>query len=244
MPADSLVIVSDAHLESAPTAIDAALFSFLDRVPALGDALLINGDLFHFWFAYRRAIPRHAFPVAARIAAVARTVPVMIVGGNHDRWGDAFWGEQPGVTFGARELPFSVGGRRGLAIHGDGLNHGWGPRRLAQRIVSHRATSALYRLIHPDLGLPLADVAAPLLGGPPATGERRRRHTADQRSWAERALERDPTLDLLVMGHTHEPALLRRPDGREYVNPGAWAEGYRYAVSTASGTTLHSMDGD
>jgi hypothetical protein len=53
-----VVVVADAHLGQVPPATAAAFHAFLDAVPTLGDALLINGDLFDFWFEYKRVIPR------------------------------------------------------------------------------------------------------------------------------------------------------------------------------------------
>src|SRR5688500_11757620 len=85
-----LVIVSDAHPRRA---VEAALLAFLERVPDLGDALLVNGDLFDFWFEYRRVIPRTGFRVAAALAALRKRVPIVMIGGNHDRWGGDFWRE-------------------------------------------------------------------------------------------------------------------------------------------------------
>ena len=230
VPGQTLVIVSDAHIGAAPAQVEAALLDFLDAVPSLGDSLLINGDLFQFWFAYRQVIPRRGFTVAARVAAVARRIPVAIVGGNHDRWGDAFWAEQPGIRYDRHALRFEAGGRRVFAVHGDGLPPRRGFRPLLQRIVGHPVTSLTYRWLHPDLGVPLANAAAPFLGGGPATAAQRDRRAEEQRRWAEAAIQGDASADLLVMGHTHVPALAEVAPGRTYLNPGAWIDGLRYAV--------------
>ncbi len=61
---------------------------------------------------------------------------------------------------------------------------------------------------------------------------------AKQQAWAERKLAEEPTLGLVVMGHTHRPALIDTSDGRQYLNPGAWMDGFRYAVATETGATL------
>ena len=68
----TLVVVSDAHLGVTPPAVEAALLAFLDAVPTLGDCLLINGDLFDFWFAYSRVIPRRGFHVRRGARAAPR----------------------------------------------------------------------------------------------------------------------------------------------------------------------------
>ena len=45
-------------------------------------------------------------------------------------------------------------------------------------------------------------------------------------------MQRRRDLGLVILAHTHRPALERLPDGRAYLNPGAWLDGYRYAVVT------------
>ena len=241
VPGHTLVILSDAHVGAAPPAVERALLAFLDAVPSLGDCLLLNGDMFQFWFAYRQVIPRRAFPVAARIAAVARALPVMIVGGNHDRWGDDFWGEQPGIRYHPRALRFEAAGRSVHAVHGDGMPPRPGFRAGLQRVVNHPLTSLAYRWVHPDLGVRLANGAGPLLGGPPAGPAERAARAAAQRQWAERQLLDDPSADLLVMGHTHAPALVETALNRTYLNPGAWIDGLRYATVTGPEAELRSF---
>ena len=121
MPIERLVIVGDAHLGDVPPAIEEAFLAFLDQVPSLGDGLLLNGDLFAFWFAYRRAIPRAGMRVLTRLAALARTLPTAMTGGNHDRWGDTFWEQELGIQFSPDELRIPLTGGTALAIDGDGI---------------------------------------------------------------------------------------------------------------------------
>jgi UDP-2,3-diacylglucosamine pyrophosphatase LpxH len=42
------------------------------------------------------------------------------------------------------------------------------------------------------------------------------------------------------MGHTHRPVLTEPTPGRQYVNPGAWMDGYRYAVISETGAELRT----
>ena len=117
----TLVIVSDAHLGVAAPGTEQALLEFLDAVPTLGDCLLINGDLFDFWFTYSRVIPRRGFHVAAALAGLRRRVPIVMVGGNHDRWDRDFWARDLGLSFSPHRATFEIGRRTVTAIHGDGL---------------------------------------------------------------------------------------------------------------------------
>lgn len=243
MPIQQLVILSDAHLGAVPVSVEETLLRFLDAVPDLGDGLLLNGDLFGFWFAYRQAIPRSGLRVLARIAALARKLPVLMTGGNHDRWGGSFWEPEFGIRFGTRELRFELGGRSALALHGDGLAEPSWRTALKHRLVSHPVVSLGFRLLPADLGFRLAG----LWNGPLERTDRavrlESRAAALQRAWAEGRLRQEPDLALLVMGHTHRAVSLEPEPGRRYLNPGAWLDGHRYAVATPASVELRQYPG-
>jgi UDP-2,3-diacylglucosamine hydrolase len=234
----SLVVVSDAHLGATPPAVEEALLAFLERVPEDGDCLLINGDLFDFWYSYSRVIPRRGFHVVAALARLSRRMPVLMVGGNHDRWGGDFWQRDLGVRFDPRRLDFQIGTRRVAALHGDGLSETSRLAALLHRTINHPVTSTVYRVLHPELGLRLVDLLSPHLGDHTHDEARLALAAARQRAWAERLVEREPHLGLVVMGHTHQPSTARLTGGAEYLNPGAWFDGYRYAVASEAGVEL------
>ncbi len=234
----ALVVVSDAHLGIAPAAVEEGLLSFLEAVPDLGDSLLVNGDLFDFWFAYSRVIPRRGFRVAAALAQLRRRVPIVMVGGNHDRWGGDFWDREIGIRFEPHRARFEIGRRRVEAIHGDGLTEPGRRARALHRAINHPVTAAVYRTLHPELGLRLVDVLSPHLGDHSATPDRLAEAAARQGRWAAQHLAAEPSLGLVIMGHTHLPALEEPAAGRQYLNPGAWFDGFRYAVASETGADL------
>jgi UDP-2,3-diacylglucosamine hydrolase len=242
MPIERLVVVADAHLGAVPAAVEAALLRFLDEVPQLGDGLLLNGDLFGFWFSFRRAIPRAGLRVVTRLAALARRMPVLMTGGNHDRWGESFWEPELDIRFSARALEFPLGAGKVLALHGDGLAEPTWQLALKHRVIGHPITSAGFRALPAELGFWLAGRMG---------GEARSDHTdqlqtaaaALQQRWAEERLRDEADGTLLVMGHTHRAAASEPAPRRRYLNPGAWLDGYRYAIVTDSTLTLMQYPG-
>src|SRR5205807_2570431 len=82
------------------------------------DALLINGDLFDFWFEYRPVIPRRHFGTMAKLQSVrARDVAGTLAGGNHDRWGGEFHTKDVSIAFHAGQAETDVPGRRPFVAH-------------------------------------------------------------------------------------------------------------------------------
>lgn len=242
MPIQQLVVVADAHLGAVPAAVEENLLHFLDEVPSLGDGLLVNGDLFGFWFGFRRAIPRTGLRVVTRLAALARRLPVYLTGGNHDRWGEAVW-EELGIHFAKSELNFSLGtGGSVLALHGDGLREPTRRLALRHRLVSHPIVSAGYRILPADLGFRLMTRFG-VARRTPESEAMEARAAALQLEWARERLEHAEPGSLLVMGHTHVPRAEQLLPGRRYLNPGAWLAGGCYAVATETSLSLRRFPG-
>ncbi|HEY8257845.1 MAG TPA: UDP-2,3-diacylglucosamine diphosphatase [Gemmatimonadales bacterium] len=237
----ALVVVSDAHLGATPPSVEETFLAFLDAVPTLGDSLLINGDLFDFWFSYTRVIPRRGFRVAAALARLSARLPVAMVGGNHDRWGGDFWTAEAGLRFDPHRLTFDIAARRVAAIHGDGLTESRFRASALHRLINHPVTAAVYRWIHPEIGLRLVDSLSPHLGDQTLEEAKLRDASVRQRVWAARLLEAEPELGAVIMGHTHRAEIAELHPGRLYVNPGAWFDGFRYALLTETGAELRQF---
>jgi UDP-2,3-diacylglucosamine hydrolase len=238
VPAQRLLVIADAHIGSAPKANEAALLRFLRQAPGMGDALLVAGDLFEFWFGWRRVIPRRGFAVAAALAEAAARMPVSMVGGNHDRWGRPGWTDDAGITWSRGQLDLQLGEKRLLALHGDGVAERAGRISWSHRIVGHPLTAATFGLLHPDLGTWLVDRLSPWLGELHSTPAQKAASAARQLDYARQRLATEPDPWMLVMGHTHLAAFEELSPGRYYLNPGPWIGEQCYAVVTADGARL------
>ena len=242
MHSPRLVILADAHLGAAPAADEDAMLRFLDTVPRPGDTLLLAGDIFDFWFSYRRLIPRRNFRVTAALTTLARRLPVTMIGGNHDRWGDSFWRDDAGISFEPHRLQFTVGDRQVLAINGDGLHEERPGAAWMHKATSSPLVIRAFRALHPDMGFWIADKMGHNLdygvSHPDAVAAAAER----QQRWALEQLRADPALGAIVMGHTHREAAVEATPGRWYINPGSWLEGHRYAMLDESGAHLLHFD--
>lgn len=242
--ASRVVVVADAHLGQVPAATREAFHAFLDAVPSLGESLLINGDLFDFWCEYGAVIPRKHFSTVARLEALrARGIPITFVGGNHDRWGGDFFTRDLGIAYHASDVDTDLAGRRAWVAHGDGLTKQHWSADLLHHVLKHRVTVATFRALHPALGFWLADRLSVALADNTKDVAVLERAQAAQAAYARELLARRPEVELVVLAHTHRPALERLHDGRVYLNPGAWLDGRRYAVVTHETVALEQFAG-
>ncbi|NIN11589.1 MAG: hypothetical protein GTN62_08810 [Gemmatimonadales bacterium] len=238
-----VIVVSDAHLGFAPESVTRAFHCFLEAVPSLGDHLVVNGDLFEFWFEYRAVIPRAAFSTLEALAAVRRTgVRITVTGGNHDRWGGEFWRRDLGAEFHEEVVDLDLAGFKALVSHGDGVGDEPGGARLMHAVTRHPLTARVFRWIHPDVGLALVRRMSPFMAGKTRDQAVIQRFAEQQADYARRLLARRPDLDLVVLGHTHRSALIPVGERRWYLNPGAWMDGYCYAMITPEGPTLERFE--
>ncbi len=241
-PASRVIVVADAHLGQVPPAVRAAFHSFLDEVPQPGDHLLLTGDLFDFWFEYPSVIPRKHFATVAKLQEVrARGIPITFVGGNHDRWGGSFFRQDLGIDFYGGEAELELAGRHAFVTHGDGLTEQRWTGALMHRFTRHPLTIAVFRVLHPTIGFWIADLFSRHLADSTKDRAVLDRASAAQRRWATDLLARRTDVSLVIMAHTHRPVVEQLPDGRTYLNPGAFLDGGRYAVVTAGAVELRQF---
>lgn len=213
-------IFSDAHLGAGAADDDRALASFLHHLRGRAGSLLINGDLFDFWFEYGHAIPKRFVRVLYGLGELRRAgIPVTYIGGNHDFWIGDYLARELDVTFTDRPLPLSLQGRKILLAHGDGLGPGDQGYKLLKRVLRNPAARFLFRWIHPDVGIPIAS----------ATSHTSRRH-APRPARSDEDLERalgEPWFregyDAVVLAHFHR-AVHRRNGRGEFLILGDWIE--------------------
>lgn len=241
MERSSTIVVSDAHLGAAPERHEQAFLAFLDRVPDLGRDLLINGDLFDFWFEYETVILSRHFPVLRRLAGLIEAgVRIRLVGGNHDSWGGRFLRDDIGVELLRGPLTTTVGGRRAFVAHGDGIGGGdWG-YRILKSVTRSRVASFAFRHVHPDW-------TAYVVRGVSRTESR---HRGDESpgnperarrlsQFADRILQEQPDIELVAFGHSHIPELREVEPGRFYLNSGDWIHHCTWAEVSPESVTLN-----
>ena len=236
------VVVSDAHLGHASADVGRAFHRFLESVPDIGEHLVINGDLFEFWFAYRSVIPKTGFPTLAALAALRKSgVELTVTGGNHDRWGANFWHEELGATFHRGTAEIDLVGWKAWVAHGDGKVELDLAGRMLHTVTAHPVTARLFRFIHPDVSFWMVRRMSRYLAARKNDENLTMRAAAAQERFAVDMLTDRPGIDLAILGHTHYPALRRVNDRQWYLNPGAWLDGYKYAVITDTGPELRAF---
>jgi UDP-2,3-diacylglucosamine hydrolase len=243
-------VISDIHLGYASADVERALLGFLRALPGRAGSLLINGDLFEFWFEWKRVVPRSGVRALAALMDLRDAgLPMTMIAGNHDCWGGDVLREA-GVDFVEGPWTGSLGGWRARVEHGDGLrlkeDRGY---RLLRGVLRNRIAIRAFRSIHPDWATRLA------IGSSQTSRSYQPRDAGrGLRAVAQATLAAEPATDLLIYGHSHVAALERMPAGNVYANAGSWLDAPTYLVVTperivlrewrgsADGVDLHLLD--
>src|SRR5918999_3764543 len=100
MLASPCFVISDTHLGVGPPDVERRVLQYLRALPGRARSLVINGDLFDFWFEWKTVIPRPHFRILGALADLRDAgVDVLMLGGNHDGWGGDVLTHDVGVTY-------------------------------------------------------------------------------------------------------------------------------------------------
>jgi len=205
--------------------------AWLDHAGAVASSILLNGDLFDFWFEYRWGVTRGHDAVLARLREIVQTgVPVTLMGGNHDGWGGAYLRDEIGVEFLDDPVVRTIAGHRTLVAHGDGLGAGDHSYRVVKRVIRSRVTRTLFGLLPIGVGDRVAASVSNTEERWDQWGDRQVARSNALETWATAQLTADPELDVVLLGHTHLPILREIAPGRWYVNSGDWVYHQSYVT--------------
>jgi len=233
---DSLLF-SDVHLKpSFPANDDSEAFTaFLRQIdPVRVGRLICLGDLFDFWYEYRHAFFSAYFEVLRLLANLRDAgVECHLICGNHDLWAGSKLELLTGMHIHHAPVVLPFGGEEALLLHGDGLNphdHGY---LLFRRLARNRFAQALFRRLHPDTAMAIAQRASRH-----SRARANMAHPADSpeveavRSHAHHLIAAGQA-KIVICGHAHVP-VIESMEGEGfsglYINPGDWPTHRSYVL--------------
>lgn len=240
MPKLPAYIISDIHLGVAPRETEQALLRFLKSLNGRAASLIINGDLFDFWFEWKSVMPRTGFRTVAALADLRDSgVEIIWVAGNHDCWGGDLLRRDVGVEYFTDAWNGKLGDWNVRVEHGDGLrdqeDRGY---RLIRPVMRNKLAIRALRALHPDTATRIA------MGSSGASRSYRARDGGEGlRRLALAKLADDRSIDLLVYGHSHVAALERSTSGGVFANAGSWLDAPTYIVVREAVVELREADG-
>ena len=202
---------SDIHLgaggPAAARAVEKRFVAWLDEVSRDADAVFILGDLFDFWFEYKRVVPKGFVRVLGKLCELTdRGIRVVFMTGNHDMWVRDYFEAECGVEVYTSPRIMELAGKRVFLAHGDNMKIDHLPvLRFMNAVFRSKTIRFLFSwLVHPDWAMRF---------GQWGSGKSRKSHLASEmgdhitdplieyaREYA--GAERP---DYFIFGHMHQP---------------------------------------
>jgi UDP-2,3-diacylglucosamine hydrolase len=242
---DPALFVSDAHFGREAGELERRrverFVRFLREIRGRARTLYVVGDLFDFWFEYAETLPRVPLLVVAELSALVREgVDVHFIAGNHDFWVGRCFEESVGAVIHHEPVDLRIQGKRLYVTHGDDLTAGHeAGYRFFRGIVRNRLAIAAYRLIHPDIGIPIARWASGKSRG--ATDRKKYVLNKTLEDAVRRKLREG--FDGVLLGHIHVAEQFRYEEG-ECLMLGDWIDRSTYAEMTGGVLALKEWEGE
>jgi UDP-2,3-diacylglucosamine hydrolase len=234
MSTKPVYITSDAHLGGVAPQREESFLAWLAHAGGAASRVILDGDLFDFWFEYVWGVPRGYDRVLRLLREVVDGgVPVTLMGGNHDWWGGRYLREEIGLEFLTDPVVRDFAGFRTFLAHGDGLGKGDLGYRALRLLLRGRATRLVFSLLPPAVGDRIGGRVSQTEDRWGASDEADKNRSAALEAWALGKLRAEPGIDLVVLGHTHIPRIVEAEPGRWYVNAGDWVRNQTYLVLEA-----------
>ena len=233
MTKDKIYFASDFHLGS-PTLKDSQkreklIVSWLNEIEKDAKAVYLVGDVFDFWFEYKKVIPKGFVRFLGKLAELTDNgIAVHLFVGNHDLWIQDYLATEVGIKVHHDNTTIREGGKEIFIGHGDGLGKGDYFYKFLRKIFTSKISQWAFARMHPNFAFSLAH----------AWSKSGRKSKGANFISKEKEILYDyckeqqyiNPVDYYVFGHRHFPLELKVDKKATYINTGDWLQHYTYAV--------------
>jgi UDP-2,3-diacylglucosamine hydrolase len=235
-----IYFISDLHLGSpnseASLAREKEFVKWLDMAKQNAEEIYLVGDIFDFWFEYKRAVPRGFVRCLGKIAEITDSgIPVHWFTGNHDMWIFDYLPQECGVILHRKPIVKEYNGLRCYIGHGDGLGPGDSAYKFMKRFFDSSICQWLFARLHPNFGIGLA---SSLSGYSRGKAIEKDKIFHGEKEWLFQYCQHQEQLnhhDLYLFGHRHYPGVMKINEQSQYFNLGDWLHHFTFGVLDQNG---------
>lgn len=243
-----IYFASDFHL-GAPTREtslirEKKIVDWLDHVSKDASEIYLVGDIFDFWFEYKRAIPRGFVRIQGKIAELTdRGIKINVFTGNHDMWIFDYLPSELGVELYREPIVREYFGKSFYIGHGDGLGPGDRGYKILKKIFANKFCQWCFERLHPNFGIWLAELSSK--SSRAKSGEADREFLGEENEWLVQYCKetlKENHFDYFIFGHRHLPMEIKVGENSSYINLGEWLNYCTYLEVSSESIELKSWD--
>jgi len=231
-----IYFLSDFHLGAPDHATslvrEKAVIRFLDMARQDAAEIFIVGDLFDFWFEYKKVVPKGFVRVLGKLADITDSgIPIHFFVGNHDMWMDGYFEQELNIPVYHSPQVFEYNDKKFLVGHGDGLGPGDHGYKMLKKLFRNPVAKFLFGIIPPYIGMGIAHYSS--RGSRSMTGSSDEKFLGEDKEWLItycREQLKTNYFDYFIFGHRHLPIDFMLNDKSRYINLGDWIRYNSYAV--------------
>lgn len=149
---------SDFHLGlkagTDPIEREKHVVSWLTSIQDSAEAIYLVGDVFDFWWEYKKVVPKGFTRFLGKISELTDAgIDIHFFTGNHDMWVGDYLREECGMTIHTGDLRIEMQGKRFYISHGEGLGVDDLGYALLLKIFRSKFLRRLYSALHPRIGI-------------------------------------------------------------------------------------------
>jgi len=236
---------SDFHLGLYPYDKSAkrekVIVRWLDQIKEDAGALFLVGDIFDYWYEYKKVTARGFVRFLGKICEFTDSgIPVYFFTGNHDVWVFDYLPSETGMKVFYNPIEIEINGRKFFVGHGDGVGPGDSGYKVLRSIFHSKILQFLFSRLHPNFTYML--------------GHNWSKHSRYSKGIFEPFYGMDKEFNILfakdyltqkhadffIFGHRHIPMDIKLNDNSKLVNLGEWIFSNTYAVFDGTSLELTS----
>ena len=248
-PNKKVYFLSDFHL-GVPTPEkslerEKIIVQFLNEARQDAHTVFIVGDMFDFWFEYRKVVPKGHVRLLGKLAELSDAgIRLHFFVGNHDMWMKDYLKTELAMPVYFGPETFTFNDCSFYIAHGDGLGPGDHGYKAMKKVFRHPVSQWLFSLLPPAIGVGTANYFS--RKSRKAQEHIEEKFLGEENEWLltySRQLLQKEQHNFFIFGHRHLPIDFRLSAESRYINLGEWVNFQTYAVFDGKDLVLKSYTG-
>ena len=242
-----IYFASDFHLGlpagSPPVEREKKVVRWLNSVRNNARAIYLLGDVFDFWWEYKRVVPKGFTRFLGTISSITDSgIQVHFFTGNHDMWVGDYLSKECGIIIHTAPLTTEFDGQIFHLAHGEGLGTKDVFYKILLALFRNKTLIKMYSALHPYIGIGIGQKWS--LNSRLGKGVMMEFLGEDKEDLIRyaRSVLKNQEIDYFIFGHRHLSKDFKLKEGPEIIFLGDWIRNGSYAEWDGSRLIFRNLE--